>query len=138
MNSDGFVALTRCFYCGEPNEILLNRRMGHNKFIEAADGKVVDMNPCPKCEEYMKQGVILIAIDEDKCERNWNMPDKSNKHWMPNPYRTGGFFVIKEEAFSEIFNPCEALDFALEHRWMFIDEKAAKAIGLYKEEEEKQ
>lgn len=79
------VALTKCFICGKDNEIIMNTRLTEKdaKMVKEMHGKVVSMEPCNECKEYMKKGVILISIRDG---------EKGN-----NPYRTGGFVVIKDE-----------------------------------------
>jgi len=120
------VALTKCYFCGEGHQIILNTRLSASaakRVVEDFDGKVVDMTPCPKCEEMMKQGVALIVIDESKCHPGWN------KETLPNPYRTGHFMVVRDEAIKRIFHG-EAVEFALKHRFTFVDIAAATAVGL--------
>lgn len=88
------VAIPKCYFCGEnKNEIIMNRILteGCAKKVEDAHGKVIDKEPCDKCKEFMKQGVILIEVSD-------NDPD----------YRLGGFAVIKDEAISRIFPEKEA------------------------------
>jgi len=120
------IALTKCFFCGEINHILLGRRLNaHVKEIEDMNGKVIDMTPCSKCEEYMRQGVIIITFDPTKSDPNWH------KDKMPNPYRTGGFFVIREEAVHNITDDKRIIDFMLNQRWIFIEHEAAEKIGLF-------
>src|SRR5882724_2104754 len=88
------VALAKCFYCLEAGEIIIQTRniLRPDPRVERMHDKVCSMSPCSKCAGYMKQGVILITIDEGKSAPDWN------KAQMPNPYRTGGFFVVKDEA----------------------------------------
>ena len=130
------VALTKCFYCGEAGDILLARTYTHAgepvKDLAPFNGKVVSMSPCSKCEGYMKQGVALITIDNAKSEPNWNKPDGS-ENWMPNPYRTGGFFVVRDEAVRRMFDGPMA-DFAVQHRWMFIEHEAAEKLGFFNQQ----
>ena len=122
------VALTRCYFCGGSGDILLNTRLSAPmaKKVKDMDGKVINMDPCQKCREFMGQGVILITFDPDKSEEGWN------KGPVPNPWRTGGFFVLKDDAVRRLLgSENEAmLRFALEHRWMFIEHAAAEKIGL--------
>src|ERR1043165_3388894 len=127
MNSDGFVALTKCYFCLKDDKLLLNTRPDKfNKHVAEAHGCVVDMDPCVECKKHMQDGIILISIDPEKSEPGWN------KERIPNPYRTGGWWVIKEHAVKRMFNDHGgALAFALEHRWMFIDHKAAEQTGLF-------
>lgn len=121
------VALTKCYFCGEGHQIVLNTLLtaGLARQVEEMNGKIIDMTPCPKCEEMMKQGVILIVIDESKSDPGWN------KERLPNPYRAGHFVVVRDEAIKRLFNG-EAVDFALKHRFTFIDVSAAEAVGLLK------
>ncbi len=119
------VALTNCYFCGKGDRILLNTLLtpAMATRVESAHGKVIDMEPCSECKKWMEQGIILLTIDNSKSGSGWNRSP------IPNPYRTGGFFVMKEEAFKRIFDG-EAAAFALKHRWMFIEQEAADKIGL--------
>lgn len=123
------VALTKCFFCGGDGNIIIPRTLTQKvaNSVEEMHGKVVDMNPCNKCKELMKQGVILITFDPAKSEKDWN------KHGpVPNPYRTGGFFVVKDEAVRRIFNDeGGATAFALKYRWIFIEHAVAVQLGLF-------
>ena len=120
------VALTKCFFCMGDHQIILHKRLGD---VSEFHGKVVDLSPCNKCQEYMEQGIILLTIDESKSPDGWE------KDKVPNPFRTGGFFVITEEGFKGIFNTEDhpALTFGLKHRWMFIEHQAAVEMGLIEE-----
>jgi len=139
MTEKSHVALTRCFYCGEPYKILLathyNQKGEPIRDLKPADGKVVDMDPCQECQGWMKQGIVLIGIEEAKCAPGWNKPKPDEKNWMPDPWRSGAFSVLREEAFVRIFPP-EFHKFALEHRWMFIEHEAMVRLGFVEEEEE--
>lgn len=123
------VALTRCFYCGDGNEILMNTRLtaAAAAQVKQVHNKVLNMRPCPKCEELMKQGIILITIDSSKSGEDWEKAD------IPNPHRTGGFFVVKEAAVERMFNEQKpALAFAKKHRWMFLEHEVAEKTGMFK------
>ena len=120
------VALTKCFYCGEDDKILFHRRLGD---CSAFHGAVVDMDPCPKCAEHMKQGIIVIGIDASKSDPDWNRPPPgAGPGWMPDPCRSGYFLVMREAVFSRIFKG-EAVSWARKHRWAFIEVQALVAIG---------
>lgn len=134
------VALTKCFFCGKDDCILLatgyNSRGEPLHDLSEAHGKVANMIPCSECEGHMKQGVILLTIDDAKSEKDWDKPPKTypgekDRGWMPNPYRTGGFFVVTDEAIRRIINPQAMADWAIKHRWMFIEHEAAEKIGLF-------
>lgn len=114
------VALTRCFFCGEGKDILIATRYRPDgspvKDLSQFDGKVVDQEPCPKCAELMKQGVILISV------RDGESGD--------NPYRTGGFWVIKDDSVRRIINLPELAEQIINRRVCFVPDEACKAMGL--------
>ena len=121
------VALTKCYFCGADSDIILNQRLtvSEARKVEAMHGKVVSMDPCPKCAEYMKRGIVLIGIDPDKSEPGWNKGGR-----IPNPHRTGHYIVITEKGFKHAFTEGPAAAFGLKHRWMFITEESIRALGL--------
>lgn len=137
------MAVTKCFFCGEDSSLLMGKRMVPNEngpIHRAAHNKVYDMTPCSKCEEFMKQGIILIGIDTEKSEVGWNENKNGEDHWMPNPYRSGNFSVIREEGFRRVFDDeiasgDAAVTFALKHRWMFINHEFGKHVGLFPEKD---
>ena len=140
------MALTKCYYCGESNQLLL-AGVKNSKNLKLVRGKgevernvhnrVFDMTPCSKCADWMKQGIVLIGISDEKSEPGWHQkPPGASDRWMPNPYRSGHFAVVKEEAFTKVFNPeSEAAKFGIKNRWMFIEVKAGAMIGLWEEKE---
>lgn len=136
MSAGNHVAMTRCFFCGEGSTILLHKRLGD---VSAFHDKVVDMEPCTKCRGFMEMGVILIAIDDEKSDKGWNIPpdmgSRDHGRWMPNPYRTGGFFVVTDSFIQRVFSPKALTDQIIKMRWTFIDHVAAEKLGLTKTEE---
>ena len=113
------LAIPRCYFCGESkNEIIMNRFLtpASAKKVNEAHNKVIDKEPCDKCKEFMKQGVILIEVSD-------NDPD----------YRLGGFAVIKDEAISRIFPEKEASTL-LKMRAGFIATSLWSLIGLPRKE----
>ena len=137
-----FVALAKCFYCLEDGDLLLHQ---HFKDISEIHGKVIHMEPCAKCKEYMQQGIIFITIDSAKSDPNWHVapPDSnrprvdrfgreipgSSRGFIPNPFRTGGFAVVREEDVRR-FTAEPMLSTVLKHRWTFIEHEVAVHIGL--------
>jgi len=121
--NDGFAALTKCFYCGEDYKILINKFPKNKKSIKAikaAHGKVVDTEPCQKCAEHMKQGIIIIAVDKNKTTN------------PKNPYRTGGWFVVKENLIRNIVKNKDTVKSVIKRRVAFIEDKALREVGFYK------
>lgn len=121
------VALTRCFLCGGGNEIFLNTKLTKHaaERVKKLHGKVIDVKPCPTCGEWMKKGIILLTFDESKSDKDWD------KQSVPNPYRTGGFFVVKEEALARLGLPEKIMEFAKRRRWLFVEHQAAARLGLF-------
>ncbi len=105
-------AIPICFYCGEEkNEIILAGHLPGDK--EAPRHAVWNMEPCDKCKEYMEQGIILISVKDNTSKEN--------------PYRTGGWVVVKEEALKQIIpedHPC------FKSRFCFIEDAVWEKIGL--------
>ncbi len=105
-----------CFFCGEDDgTIILPGRLEGDK--EAPRRAVWSHEPCPTCKDYMKQGVILISVRAD--------PDAD----VTNPYRTGGFVVMKDEAIERMFDPKTA-PAVLKKRVAFVDDETWDMIGL--------
>ena len=109
------VAIPRCYFCGkEKNELIMNTTLTpkHVKKVKEAHGKVINTEPCDKCKEIMKQGVMLIGCKDDD-------PD----------YRTGLIVGVKDEAVPQMFPP-EYAEKALKMRVLFVGETAWKGLGL--------
>lgn len=109
--------LVVCFYCQKDRgDIALFGRLPGD--AEAPRRGVIAMDPCDECKGYMKQGIILISYDEAKTT------DKKN------PYRSGGWCVLKEEAVKRMFKEGELLDAVLKCRFAFMDDQTWDHIGL--------
>ncbi len=105
-----------CFYCSEDSgDIILPGRLPGD--VEAPRKAVWTHDPCPKCKEYMEQGVMLVCVDEEKTT------DKKN------PWRTGLLTVVRDEAIQRIFDE-ETSEQLCKSRFGFLPEDAWKLIGL--------
>lgn len=147
--SEDHVALTRCYFCGEGSTILLatrytgqGRDMRPVHSLKPLHDKVIDMEPCSKCAGYMKQGIIILTIDESLSEPGWEKPEpirykesswgpEKTRPGIPNPYRTGGFFVVTEDCIRRMIDDKALREQTLKCRFLFVEHKAAKAMGLY-------
>ena len=110
-------AIPLCFFCLKPkNELILAGRMMDDK--EAPRNKVWDKRPCTECENWMKQGIILISVDESKTTD------------QDNPYRTGGWCVVKEDMLKRTLNDQELLDHILQMRVAYLPDEVWDQIGL--------
>ena len=82
--------IVKCFVCQEDTgELALLGRLPND--AEAPREAVLDKRPCSKCQEHMKQGVILISV------RDGESGD--------NPFRRGAWVVIKHEAHKRFVQP---------------------------------
>lgn len=117
--------MTQCFYCCEPKDILLvgasSKRMFGTDEAPRMCG-ILDREPCQKCKEHMKAGIIIISVDESKSDDE------------KNPYRTGGWWVIKEEAIRRMLGDgCpDLLADILKRRAVFMPDEVCDMIGLVK------
>jgi hypothetical protein len=109
-----------CFYCNKDNgQIVLPGRMrkGSDSDAEAPRRACWTKVPCDECKGHMELGIILISARK-------NDPDPQN------PYRTGGWCVVTEEAFVRIFQQA-----APARRCAFVDDEAWELVGLPRGEE---
>jgi CRISPR/Cas system-associated protein Cas10 (large subunit of type III CRISPR-Cas system) len=111
-------SLEQCFVCLQDMGVIL---FGRLKGDAEAPRKVClgsNSEPCPKCQELMKQGVILISVDEAKTK------DRSN------PYRTGGFVVVRDKFIRRVFRPKKVVEDVLRRRLAFVPDDAWDLLGL--------
>jgi len=133
MNDKSHVGMARCFYCGEPDKIILDRRL---KASLPRDCGVIDMDPCNKCAEYMKQGIILIGVVSSLECKNINRDYEEWKRgsrkapFIPNPHRSGAFAVVRAEAFERGMEAGPNRDNILKHRWTFMDMETWARMGI--------
>ena len=110
-----YVGMFNCFICNEPTGILLDRRL--KPTLEHNVG-CINQEPCPKCKDFMKQGVILISVDASKSD------DRRN------PYRTGGWVVVKDEFIERFIRNQGLKESILRRRAAFIPDGPWDALGL--------
>lgn len=102
-----------CFYCGEPTgEIVLPGRLKND--AEAPRCACWHKDPCEACKGWMQKGIILIAVGD-------------GEEPGPNPYRTGGFAVVKDEAFIRWVGPDHP---AIKARYCFIETSVWNRLGI--------
>jgi hypothetical protein len=134
MTDKSHVGMTRCFYCNEYSEILLDMRLRKRL---PRDCGVINMRPCSKCEGYMKQGIIVIVVQKASLEAEerrlavLGTPDKDHpQEGICNPNRTGIWVVVREEALRRLVRNEKLLESILRYRWTFMDDETAEATGL--------
>lgn len=107
-----------CYVCNEDSgEIILP---GLLKGDQKAPHKAVwHDHPCPKCEDWMKKGVILISVKDGEDH--------------DNPYRTGGWCVLKDEAIERMPIDDAMKRGMIKHRMAFLEDEAWDALGIPRE-----
>ena len=93
----------------------------------------------------MEQGILLISVrvgefdaiakDQEsyKLEKLRYERDHFKAHYrpfIPNPFRTGGWCVVKEDYIKRVVQPPELLALMLRERWSFIEDDAWNLMGL--------
>ena len=119
MNQElSYVGMFNCFICGEPAGVLLDRRL---RATLPRNVGCVDQTPCQKCQDYMKQGIVLISVDPHKTKD------------LANPWRSGGWAVIKEHGFRRVFSrlfPESLVEQVVTKRVAFIEDEVWDRTGL--------
>lgn len=147
MSDKSHVGMMQCWYCWESSGILLDKRM--RKSI--TPGPVVyNMEPCSKCKEWMKKGVILISMRDGEGEKiaeaqkkfqqehggyAHTRPRKGERGFIPTPYRTGCMAVVKQEFIEAVFADEDAIrNQGVKARWLLIEDQAWDALKLPRKE----
>jgi hypothetical protein len=127
--------VTKCFFCQQDSGLAMLGHMtrtrakemfgeemakqlrGEANDVEAPHALVMDKQPCDKCTALMEQGVIFIST-------------RTGEEQSDNPYRTGGWCVLKEDAVRRLIANEELLNHVLKARMAFIHDDTWDAIGL--------
>lgn len=159
MPEKSHVGLNRCFYCGEGFEVLLHKRL-LKVFPHSIPPQ--HLEPCSKCKGWMKKGVVLIGVEEDrsnmeKFAKSWEAWQSERKAcgaefgtpcyeaemkraglhpYMPDMsmvYRSGHFVVVSEDWVKRVIQPESAADRMLKARWTFVDAKICQMLNEQKQ-----
>jgi hypothetical protein len=107
--------IPRCFFCGErKNEVVLPGLLEGD--VEAPRDAVWDHTPCDQCQQYMREGIIVISV------RDGESGD--------NPYRTGGWCVLTEAAVRRLIQPASLVDAIVKKRVAFVPDQVWDLLGL--------
>ena len=109
-------SVEKCFYCMKDIGVVLFGKMKGDK--KAPEHVVTSTEPCDECKELMERGIILISVDEEKTED------------FDNPWRSGGWCVVKEDFLRRVIEPGEHLDATIEKRFAFVPDDAWDLLGL--------
>jgi hypothetical protein len=111
-------SVEQCFVCLKDVGVVLFGRLEGDAEAPRKVCLGPSSEPCDECKKLMKQGVILISVDEAKTED------------MQNPWRTGGWCVVKDDFIKRVFNPPELVEHVLARRMAFMPDDAWDALGL--------
>lgn len=107
----GFSGIAACPKCGKPTGCEWQRE-------EVGEFERLEQNGiCSECQGHMKQGVIMVSV-------------RDGEEGSENPYRTGGWWVIKEEALRRVVRPPELLEAICKKRMAFVPDSVCRAMGL--------
>ncbi len=105
-----------CYVCGEnTGEIALLGMLPEDK--EAPRRGTLTKEPCDECCKWMDKGVILIST-------------RNGEAGVDNPYRTGCWCVVKDDAVSRMLSNATLLKEILEKRVAFIEDEVWDKLGL--------
>ena len=113
-----------CFWCGEEkNEVALLGKLPGD--VAAPMKAIIDFEPCPKCQEFMDQGIMLIGVTTEQPQNG--IPCIGN-----GLYPTGAWSVIREESdLCQLLLEAESEEFkeqTLKTRKCLIDDEMLKDI----------
>lgn len=114
-----------CPACGNvfENGIAISKRIfqseaGKEKFEKELENPIgISEDLCSECKEHASNGIIFVGVDESKTTD------------IKNPWRTGLFAVVKEEAVKEFISE-PMLSQVLKVRMCYIEQEVAESIGL--------
>jgi hypothetical protein len=107
-----------CFICNrEKNEVVLMGRLPGDKEAPKPGTAVIDKIPCSECEDIMKIGIVMISV-------------RDGEEGSDNPYRTGGWCVVKDSWLEKVVENKELLADILKMRVCFIPDAAWNILGL--------
>ena len=109
-----YVGMANCFLCNKPKHLLLDRRLKNS----LPQNAVYDKEPCEDCLKWMEKGVIFIGVDEEKTTD------------AQNPYRSGEWFVLKDDAVKRMPFNDEMREQVLKERVCFISSEVILKLGL--------
>jgi len=110
-------SLGLCYYCNEEDGTVVLPGKSRRGDEESPRKAVWSLDPCKKCGDYMKQGVILISVRDGETKTK-------------NPYRTGKWVVIKESGVDRLPIHHEVIKRLLQSRYSFVEDTVWAALGL--------
>ena len=85
-----------CFFCNEAKGIVLFGKLKGD--VEAPKEILIDYEPCDKCKEKFKEGVIVVAVTTEQQYKN--QPPINHTQNNEELYPTGAYVVVKPKVFN--------------------------------------
>lgn len=85
-----------CFFCNEAKGIVLFGKL--KKDIKAPREVLINYEPCDKCKEKFKEGVIVVEVTTEQQLKN--QPPINHTPNNEELYPTGAYAVVKPTAFN--------------------------------------
>lgn len=125
-----------CFFCMKEMGIALLGRLPND--AEAPRQGVWTTAPCEKCEKCMSLGVILISVKDESIEQMNREQENFTRHhahnrkklYIPNPYRTGGWCVVKDNVIKRMVTSPELADQIIRVRFCFVPDTVWDNVQL--------
>lgn len=116
-------AIQNCFWCGESKGVLL---LGAAIKDEAPREMVTDYEPCDKCAESFKQGILVVEASET--------PLQANQPILDQGYPTGSYWVVTSDWVKRSFKP-DIAETIIKANKMMISKEFADMLGFHEVED---
>lgn len=84
-----------CFFCKEAKGVVLFGKL--KKDVEAPREVLINYEPCDKCKEKFKEGIIVVAVTTEQQYKNQpSITTRNNEELYP----TGAYVVVKPKVFN--------------------------------------
>lgn len=111
-------SVEQCFVCMKDVGVVMFGKMKGD--VEAPRRVCLgpDSEPCDECKKLMEMGIILISVDESKTDDE------------QNPWRSGGWVVVKEDVIKRLELSEAHEEQILNKRYAFLTDETWDMIGL--------
>lgn len=128
MSNEFNASIICCAYCGEDKGIVMNTRLNQDaEAVKELHNTVIDLEPCSKCAERIKNGEIFVF--EIKTSE---LTAKHITLWEAFKARTGRMFIVHKDMIDETRLTEPMRDLMNEQGCILLDEETfnvATSIG---------
>mgnify|MGYP005750917859 CR=1 FL=1 len=123
-----------CPACHKPvkskDAIVINSKLTthHAKKVEQMHDKCVGISKtlCDECLEELEKA--HKQFPDKSYIKLIGIKNEDNAKTVKNPYLTGKYILMEENALKRMFGSHPAVDFAIENRWMYVDSKIVEDL----------